>query len=276
MENELPVSQRRRVRRLLTFMIPLFLVILVLVYVFFIRPTDSDCFEAISYETAEQYVRNYQYHAEMVSDEIFKGYSITMCQYEMMQKLFEEDADAQAVRFYFGMVEGKPDTLLIATAVNSEGSNNPEKMLMTKLDMAGLCPRFCDDNSPLLETDENAMPDYAFGEGLSVESARQLITWYEVQNHLYSGVMKGMVVSREQFGYMSQMRGVPEAQGFRIYFGAANKGAEVITLICPVDQSGKDLTTMIIPASKQFAGLCPRLCDQPEVAAAAGITESVW
>lgn len=235
------------------------------------------CFESVNQDEAEQMLKNFQEFAQAEENLIIRGYSLSQCHLKMMEQLFESFPEALAVRFYFGKEADAKDTFLIAAAVNPEKRNEFDKLLKAKLGTAGLCPRFCDQESPLLVPDDSNIPSCSLGERISVETARQLITWYQVQNHLSSGVMKGMVVSKQQYATMMEMSGSDNPGGFRIYFGAENKGAEVITLICAIDQEGRDIPDLIITASKQFAGLCPRFCDYPETPSPEeGGVVSVW
>ncbi|HRZ42341.1 MAG TPA: hypothetical protein P5228_06515 [Bacteroidales bacterium] len=268
MENVNLVPQARKKRSLWAFIFGLLLMVGIVAYVvYYYQPLDQDyCFESINQDEAELMLKNYQQSAQSEENLIIRGYSISQCHLKMMEQLFEAFPDAQAVRFYFGQQEGSKDTFLIAAAVNAEKRNEYDKILKAKLGTAGLCPRYCDEQSPLLEPADTSYPEYSLGEPVSVETARQLISGYQMQNVLSSGIMKGMVVSRQQFATMMEMSGSDNIGGFRIYFGAKHKAAEVITLICATTMEGRDISDLIISAPVQSAGLCPRYCDNSEPA----------
>jgi hypothetical protein len=270
-----PAVPRRK--WILMFIVGLIIIVGFLLYAIFTYHPEPICTtEEINEDQAATLIRNYQQHSPTDEKNLYQAYSIGSCHYDMIKQLMDENPDAVAVRLYFGQAEDQQDTLLIACAVDPNTRNVPSKYIVSKAKMAGLCPKFCDETSPLAEPDMGMVEDISIGAPIEPESARKMITWYRVMNNITEGVVKGMVVSREQFAIMQHMKEKQEISGFRIYFGTKSKSDAVFTLVCGTDLYGKDIVADIVVATRQYAGLCPRFCDGPQTDEPRDPNEDIW
>lgn len=246
-------------------LIPLLLVIAAVVYIVYEwQPSSDECMVPIEKEQSELLLKAYQNNLNPDAREFFPAYSISLCHFEILQKFFDEQAEVMACRFYFGVDNDLQDSCLIVCSVNPNGRNNTSQYIKSGMKQAGLCPRFCDSESTLTNSDLTPDPTYEPGVQISADMARRLISWYVEGVHPVEGGVRGFSISREQYNLMKRIRAKVDVSGFRLYFGATSPQSEIMMIIVGIDPSGRDITKIIFPSTINFAGLCPRFCDTPE------------
>ncbi len=110
----------------------------------------KDGIDPITVTQGNGMVKSYLREAQ-ATNQVVKGMVVMKTQFEAMNKLYWENPDLAGFRIYFGK-----DTAGIQKAIVvgiDEGGKDAVSgtVYSTPGDATGLCPRFCDDRSPLVQ-----------------------------------------------------------------------------------------------------------------------------
>ncbi len=224
-------------------------------------PRDKWCFSEVDAEIANQG------HAELVTraaeqeSELYVAYSVNRCQFEAMQLIWCKNNDAAAVRLYPGIDPETKGKVFYMCEVSENEKDLAGAVYKMTARTAGLCPRYCDDASPILAGDPGAVITVDYGQQIRADEARQLVKNYLASNPPEMGFINSFCISDELFRTMEKVAERYENyEGFRIYFGL-DKSEKLVLLVTAFNADNKDYTDIIFTASPRRSGLCPRYCD---------------
>lgn len=110
----------------------------------------KDGIEPISVSQGNAMLKNYLREAQ-ATNMVAKGMVVMKPQFEAMNKLYWENPELTGFRIYFGKdTAGLPKAIVVGI---DEGGKDAVtgSLYSTPGDATGLCPRFCDDQSPLVQ-----------------------------------------------------------------------------------------------------------------------------